>query len=360
MKYEARYHKDRSERGAVSHGVAEPPAPKPRALITLSLTPAQIAKLGDILSRKLWVPFTVQYATFAYRDVDANVVAYNPKPGKETAKVVIAGKGAEAVVQNIIEPEVTGEARLGYDDVWHPEWFEPHAGLDESGKGDLFGPLVTACVITTDGDAVKKWLDLGVRDSKAVTSDAAVFALERQIRNTSGVFIKVICDTMEHYNARYTEFDSNVNKLLAHYHATGLLDVLAQIRAAGITPPARGLLDQFCKTPLTQRELKKGGEKTFDLAMRTKAESDPVVAAASIVARATFVRKLVQLSRLAGEVLPKGSGAPAKAAGEKIVAKLGAGAGVFGKFAKLHFKTACECRGLPPPPPKPFFRARHK
>ena len=34
-----------------------------------------------------------------------------------------------------------------------------------SGKGDLFGPLVTACVVA-DGDMVRQWIELGVADSK--------------------------------------------------------------------------------------------------------------------------------------------------------------------------------------------------
>jgi len=53
----------------------------------------------------------------------------------------------------------------------------------------------------------------------------------------------------------------------------------------------RGLLDQFSEQPLTQRELAKKGVKNFELKMRTKAEEDPVVAAASIVARAEYVRQ---------------------------------------------------------------------
>ena len=41
-----------------------------------------------------------------------------------------------------LEPDVTMAPKLGYDEVHHPDWFEPHAGLDESGKGDLFGPVI--------------------------------------------------------------------------------------------------------------------------------------------------------------------------------------------------------------------------
>ena len=59
-----------------------------------------------------------------------------------SGKVVIAGKGTEDFVSNTLEPEVTGAPKLGYDEVLHPDWFESHAGLDESGKGDFFGPVI--------------------------------------------------------------------------------------------------------------------------------------------------------------------------------------------------------------------------
>jgi ribonuclease HIII len=76
--------------------------------------------------------------------------------------------------------------------------------------------------------------------------------------------------------------------------------------------------------------------------MRTKAESDPVVAAASIIARATYVREIEKISELAGIRVPKGSGAEAKKAATEIVRKFGVER--FGEFVKLHFKTAHEAR----------------
>jgi len=313
--------------------------PKPKTMHTVTLDPEQTARLGALLDQRGWEPFEVPHSVFARRAPNVNVVAY------KSGKVVIAGKGAEEFVLNVLETEVTGEPRLGYEEVSHPEWFETHAGLDESGKGDLFGPLVTACVIA-GGEAVSQWREAGVRDSKTVSSDAAIWDLERKVRRAPGVTVKVIFTGMEKYNALYRRFGANLNNLLAWYHATGLADALALNTAADGEAPAWGLLDQFCKTPLTQRELKKRKLK-FDLRMRTRAEDDPVVAAASIVARAVFAREMGRLSRLAGETLPRGCGAEAKAAGFRLVEKFGAER--FGEFAKLHFKTAFECRGLPVP-----------
>jgi ribonuclease HIII len=94
--------------------------------------------------------------------------------------------------------------------------------------------------------------------------------------------------------------------------------------------------------------------------MRPRAEEDPVVAAASVVARAEFVRQMNELSSRLGEKLQKGAGAAAKAQGARIVERLGARA--LGDFAKLHFRTAYEIVSaagrldeLPLPAPKARF-----
>ena len=89
-----------------------------------------------------------------------------------------------------------------------------------------------------------------------------------------------------------------------------------------------------------QRELAKKGVKDFELKMRTKAEEDPVVAAASVVARAEFQRQMGMLSKKFGERLQKGAGPLVKEQAARIIAKFGARG--LGDFAKLHFRTAYE------------------
>lgn len=88
-------------------------------------------------------------------------------------KVVIQGKEAEDFVKYELEPKVTGEARLGYEEVLQPAMFEPHLGVDESGKGDFFGPLVVAGVFV-DSPIAKQLLALGVVDSKRISSDRRI------------------------------------------------------------------------------------------------------------------------------------------------------------------------------------------
>src|SRR3978361_660241 len=128
---------------------------------TIKLDDGQMEKLRTACMAKNWESAEVPYARFAFKGPKVNVTAYT------SGKVVVAGKETGDFVQNVIEAEVTGAPKLGYDEVLHPDWYEPHAGLDESGKGDLFGPVVAATVVA-DGEAVRSRLAAGVRDSKTM------------------------------------------------------------------------------------------------------------------------------------------------------------------------------------------------
>ncbi len=300
--------------------------PKVITTYTIKLDDAQMEILRAACAAKYWEEVEVPYARFAFKGPKVNVTAYT------SGKVVVAGKETVDFVQNVIEAEVTGQARLGYDEVHHPEWFEPHAGLDESGKGDLFGPVVTATVIA-EKPAVEAWQKAGVRDSKTIV-DAQIMKLDELIRATPGVVVETCHCGMAKYNELMLKPHANLNRLLAWQHAIALEKALQKKWVA------RGLLDQFTKEPLVQRELKKRGLERFNLEMRTKAESDPVVAAASVVARAEYVRIMIGLSREFGERLLKGAGAQTKAQASQILAKVGAKD--FGRFAKLHFRTSYE------------------
>lgn len=305
---------------------AEEEKPKAITTYTIKLDDAQMEKLRVATLKKHWEQVEVPYARFAFKGPKVNVTAYT------SGKVVVAGKDTEDFVQNVIESEVTGTPKLGYDEVLHPDWFEAHAGLDESGKGDLFGPVVAATVIA-DEAAVQAWLKAGVRDSKTIV-DTQILKLDDLIHNTPGAVVEVRHMTMPEYNRVMGRPFASLNRLLAEHHADALDAALKRKWVP------RGLLDQFSKEPLVQRVLKKKGLERFKLDMRTKAEEDPVVAAASIAARAEFVRVMRDLSRLFGDKLQKGAGAQAKAQASLLIEKFGAPA--LRDFAKLHFRTCYE------------------
>ena len=104
-------------------------APKKLATYTIKLDDGQLEKLRAICEARGWEPFDVPYARFAFRGPDVNVTAYDKRK-----IVVIAGKGTEEFVLNTLETEVTQAPRLGYDEVLHPERFEPHAASTRAAR----------------------------------------------------------------------------------------------------------------------------------------------------------------------------------------------------------------------------------
>ena len=306
------------------------PGPKKLTLYTIELNDEQMKKLEHICDQRVWEYYAVDYARFAFKGTHekVNIVAY------DSGKLVIQGKGTEDFVRDTLEAEVTGEPRLGYEEFYNPDWFEPHAGLDEAGKGDLFGPLITCCVIA-DGGMVRDWIKEGIKDSKKM-SDSSIIGIEKIIRKTQGAVIQTAYCGMNKYNQLMSKPRANLNRLMAWLHARALEDALKK------KPVSWGLLDQFSKEPLVQKMVK---NENFELRMRTKAEEDPIVAAASICARAEFIRQMESLSKKAGEPLRKGASAEVKKQAQKLISNLGPNA--LGDFAKLHFKTAREVLGLP-------------
>src|SRR3979490_244090 len=138
-----------------THALSSEPAARLRALLN---------ELGFEFSPK---PYTLFFA----QKNKLSVAVYEKGP-----KVLIQGKGVEEFVQFELEPKILGEAKLGYEEVHAPEMFEPHFGVDESGKGDFFGPLVIAGVYVDHGIS-QKLIEAGVQDSKRISSDARIRAL---------------------------------------------------------------------------------------------------------------------------------------------------------------------------------------
>ena len=322
-----------------SNPSAEDEGPKVKKLYTIKLDDEQLDKLGDFLEDGgAYIPYDVAYTQFAFKGEGVNVVGY------QSGKLVVQGKKTEDFVRDVVEAQITMDARLGYDEVHHPEWYELHAGCDESGKGDLFGPLVTACVIA-DGEMVRSWIEAGVCDSKKIT-DNTILKLDKVIRQTKGVVITTAFARMPKYNELYKKFGNNLNKLLAWYHGRSLNEALDK-RA---TP--WGILDQFTKQKLVDAYVKE--RKDFNLISRTKAEADPVVAASSIIARAIYVREMKRLSEELGEELLKGASAQVLAQAAKIFTEKGAEG--LSTYAKMHFKTAYEAQGLEPPAKPSWYK----
>src|SRR5712692_3197851 len=198
-------------------------------------------------------------------------------------------------------------------------------GIDESGKGDYFGPLVIAAVHVTPRIA-EDLAALNVRDSKKI-ADSVIRTLEVDIKTLCRH--SVIAIGPERYNEMYKQI-RNLNRLLAWGHAKALETLLEQV------PCERAIADQFGDERLILSALQEKGQK-ITLEQRHKGEEDIAVAAASIVARDEFVHRLGRLSSEFGNPLPKGASQAVELAAKSVVHKHGQEG--LARVAKLHFKT---------------------
>lgn len=297
---------------------------------TAALTPDQVEALRQVLGRDGFEFSDKEHAVFSARKGKLNVTVYQKGP-----KVLIQGKETEDFIRFTLEPEVLGEARLGYEEVLQPEMFAPHFGIDESGKGDYFGPLVIAGVYT-DAAVTRHLMEAGVMDSKRVTSAARIRQLAAVIRGTPGCRSEVVSIGPERYNALYESF-GNLNRLLAWGHAK----VIANL-AAAVPGCPRALSDQFARPEVLERALRQQNIP-ITLDQRTKGESDIAVAAASVIARERFVDWMDKTSEACGIRLPLGAGDAVTAAARELVRQRGPEA--LGKAAKLHFRTTAAVEG---------------
>lgn len=245
---------------------------------------------------------------------------------------MVQGKDTEDFIINLLEPEILGEAKLGYEEVHNPEMFEPHIGVDESGKGDFFGPLVIAGVYV-DGDVTRQLRDIGAVDSKRIGSDARIFQLAADIRSIRGLAWEVISINPARYNELYTKF-GNLNRLLAWGHARIIENLLERVPGC-----QRAISDQFANPAVLQRALQTRG-KEIELIQRTKAESDPAVAAASILAREAFIGWLKTQGQQFGMELPKGVSVSVKQTAVDLIKQRGED--VLQTLCKVHFRTYSE------------------
>ena len=306
---------------------------------TGKLTDDQASALQAALVARNWQPRTVPYARFAFESDTTNIVFY------ESGKLVVQGKGTQEFVEFVLEPEILKQAKLGYETVLNPDLLLPRFGVDESGKGDFFGPLCIAGVYVNEA-VINAWKDAGIRDSKNISSDKKISDLAKLIRETPGCVVDSVVVGNEAYNRLYEKMKS-VNTLLAWGHARVIENLMGK-RYQMNPPPVKAISDQFAASKsVIEKALMKEG-RGIQLVQRHKAEEDIAVAAASILARDAFVKGLAKLEKDFAMKLPKGASAAVDAAAKQFVEERGAGE--LQKVSKLHFRTALRAQGLPEPP----------
>ena len=289
----------------------------------------------------------VPYSLYSIEGEKFNATLYaKEKHGKR--KLCVQGSGAQDFVEFQLVPTGVVSVEFGYEDVLHPEVASAHAGSDESGKGDYFGPLVVCCAYVDEAilEGMKKftYLDsqnrvrkLEVKDCKQM-SDAQVLEAGRQLRNLLGPDgYSVVKLGPAAYNRLYAKI-KNINRMLAWAHGTAIEELLEKKANCN-----RVVVDQFAPTEATiQRALKTRG-KAATIEQRHKAESDVAVAVASVIARELFLRAIQDMTKDvfgegAEDKVPAGSSDPrVRELAEEMVRKNGPV--WLMNHCKAHFQT---------------------
>ncbi len=201
----------------------------------------------------------------------------------------------------------------------------PRVGIDEAGKGDYFGPLVAAGVRVTGERAARDLREIGVRDSKTI-GVAPIRAISDRILAALGPQnVRVVSLPPEEYEAR-RRAAGNVNRLLGEVDALIIGELKGEVEVV--------VVDEFARA--ARSYLEPYVPRGVRLEVRTRAEDDAAVAAASIVARARQLEEMERLSEEVGFGLPLGATHVAEAA-RRVVEELGEEE--LGRVAKVHFAT---------------------
>lgn len=241
----------------------------------------------------------------------------------ESGKLVVQGKEMPHFIEFVLEPQVLHTFTFRHSEP--KEIPPPHIGVDESGKGDFFGPLCVAGVYA-DEQGIQTLEKEGIRDCKKM-SDAQVLQKSGWIKKS--YTHEIVRISPKKYNELYRQF-GNLNHLLAWGHAT-VIAVLAQKTNCPLA-----WIDQFANPRVLENALEKK-KISMSLLQKHRAEEDPVVAAASVLARAAFLEDLEKLERKYQLRFPKGASTLTIAAGKAFVRQYGEAE--LTHVGKEHFKT---------------------
>jgi len=309
-----------------------------RATVTYFVPATERRRLRDVLTKASAAESPAgPYEAWRARWRQATAILY------ESGKLVISGpapafEDLRAMVESV--PGVAVRARtqakpdIGASADPRVSEQEPHIGTDEAGKGDFFGPLVTAGVYV-DSRSAQILRVLGVRDSKTI-QDGALRALADQIRQVSAARAAITVVAPKRYNELYKQMRSegkNLNTLLAWTHTRVIEDLIK----AGVRPKFI-LSDQFGdKRYIEQRLLVETRQSGIPLIQMPRAEADVAVAAASILARDAFLGWLDRTSKALGVKLPKGASPQVIETAKLLVHRSGRES--LNDYAKTSFKT---------------------
>ena len=267
---------------------------------TFDLTNEQQEKLLDMWVDGGYVRDDIPYTVYAVSGKNFRAALYT-KVRDRKRKLCVQGTGAREYVEFQLEPNGIVPVELGYEEIVHPESVAPHAGSDESGKGDYFGPLV-ACCAYVDEKLAAEMRKIGVKDCKLMTDSVVLNtgAALRELLGPDGFSVVKIQPAA--YNRLYARIQ-NINRILAWAHGTAIEELLEK------RPDCpRVVVDQFASTEATILHALKERGKKAKVEQRHKAEGDIAVAAASVIAREEFIRSCTEMAEsIAVARIPLGS-----------------------------------------------------
>jgi len=276
---------------------------------TVTLKTSDAPKLRALLEQSGFEFSAVPHAFWRATGPLSSVAFY------ESGKVLVQGKDAAGVTEMLVGH---GFLTSGSDvSAW--------IGTDESGKGDYFGPLVFAgALVTTETAPIL--LKAGVADCK-VLSDKKSAEMAAVVKQHCPHAVVVI--SPKRYNEMIAEM-KNLNRIMGWGHARVIENILTSHKAN------RVISDKFGDERYIKNALSEHGKKV-ELIQRTKAESDVAVAAASVLAREAFLRKLKEASELFDIAIPKGASDAVITAARAFIAKHGKER--LHEAVKTHFRT---------------------
>jgi ribonuclease HIII len=290
------------------------------ATIDLSLE----KKLREDLAAQGFVFTQPPYTLFSAQKKGVSCTLYT------SGKLMVQGKEMREFIEFYLEPEILKNLSFthGKEELLAKIDLNDRIGVDEAGKGDFFGPLCIAA-LKAGGEEIGALLDLGVKDSKKM-SDKTI--LKTSIKIKERFAYSIVAISPKRYNELYSSFQ-NLNRLLAWGHATAIEDLHRK------TQCKNALIDQFGGAYLVEQAIR-SKKLSINLTQRTHAEEDPVVAGASILARACFVDAIDSLSKKIGIEIPKGASPKVLEIARQIVSEKGIEA--LDNLCKKHFKTYLE------------------
>lgn len=205
-----------------------------------------------------------------------------------------------------------------------------HIGSDETGTGDYFGPITVACALV-EADKIEALRAIGVQDSKNL-NDVTICRIAEDLVKMGIPYARVLLRNEKYNQLQRKGWTQGKMKAMLHHHA------IQKLLAKTTDIPTEGILiDQFCMPDVYRRHIasEKGQvpDKTYFM---TKAESHSIaVAAASILARTSFVKEMDRLSAELGVTLPKGASAKVDAAIADVIRTYGHDK--LETIAKVHF-----------------------